>query len=235
MYLDEAARLRGNQLFAVPGAVPLRVARTRSATDGRNVVALVRGLIFAGNAPAAVRSADAFRQKFGGAADAKALAGDAHRVNGNSGRALGLYREAQAIRTTWPLVLRIAAAEQASGNHAALEPLFAQALAGDPHNAAAAAQLAGLAMERGHWERAALLLDQALDHGGGRDPSLWVMRSFVARQMQDDELAYDAAVFAYALQPMSPEATALLASLLGEYEQGDVASGLASKLTLLRR
>ncbi len=233
--LDRAAEPKANGLHALPGHTPLSVAEMRDDDSGSNVLSLVRGRILAGQPAAAVREAEAFRKRFPGSADAMALAGDAYRANGDTERALGHYRGAASIRRTWPLVKRMAGAYRFAGRGREAAMLLERHFAGDPGNAEAAGELARIAMASGHWPRAAMLLDHALDHGGERDPSLWALRAIAARQLGDDELAYDAAVFAYALQPMSRETTALLTQLLAEYGEDEAAVAFADKLRLMAR
>ena len=233
--LDRAAQPKSNALHSLPGLTPLSVAETRNDNSGSNVLSLVRGRIAAGQAPGAVSEAEAFRRRFPGSADAMALAGDAYRANGDTARALGHYRGAASIRRTWPLVKRMVGAYRAADRNGEAVALLKRHFAGDPGNAELAGELARVAMVAGEWPRAAMLLDHALDRDGGRDPSLWALRAIVARQLGDDELAYDAAVFAYALQPMNRETTALLTQLLAEYGEDEAAMAFADKLKLMGR
>lgn len=94
----------------------------------------------------------------------------------------------------------------------------------------AAAELARLAIERRNWDRADWLLEHAIGHGRLRDPELWRMRARVALARSDADYAFDAAVYAYALQPMSRENTALMIEVLDARGQGDRAAGLKRKL-----
>jgi cellulose synthase operon protein C len=209
--LDSAAAGRTGKLAAIRAETPLSVASVRAGSGGENAPALVRGRIASGQRAEAVDAAEAFLRTSPGSADALALAGDAHLANGGLARALELYRQAGAIRQTWPLVRRMVAAYRASGRADDAAALLARHLAGDPHNGEAAAELARVAMDRRDWTRAALLLDHAIDHGAGRDPAVWMLRSIAAGEMGDSELAFDAIVYAHVLQPMRRETAAMLA------------------------
>ena len=234
-FLDLAALGRDGNLIAVQGGTPLAVAELRGDESGRTVQAIVRGRIVVRQTRRAVTEAEAFRERFPGSGDALALAADARLANREVESALELYDAAAAVRRTWPLVRRMVAAHRITGRDDAAAALVADYLAGDPNNAEAAAELGRIAIARQDWARAALLLDHAIDHGGAGDPALWSLRSLVARQMGEDELAYDAAVYAYSLQPMARETNALLAGLLNEQGEGDTATALAAKLAKLSR
>lgn len=229
-FLDLAALDRPSSLIAVQGSTPLPSAELRRAQGGSAVQSLVRGRIVAGQPGIALAEAERFRRLFPGSADAMALAGDARLANRDPGAALSLYRKAAEIRQTWPLVRRIVAAHRASGRSDLAEQVIAQHLVAHPGNAEAAAELADMAIERANWPRAALLLDHATRHGAWHDPYLWRQRALVAARLEDSELSFDAAIFAYALQPMSRPGTALLAGVLAEQGQQAEADALQRKL-----
>lgn len=228
--LDLAARPRSDNLVAVPGRTPLPVAEMRKGQGGEAVQALLRGRIIAGQAGRAAGDAEAFRRRNPGSADALSLAGDARLAAKQPAAALALYRSAAQIRRSWPLVRRMVTAYRATGNQAAAEQLLASHLAGDPNNAEASAELAPMAAARGDWARAALLLDHALDHGGHRDPALWRSRAEAAARLGEGETAFDAALFAYALMPASRDSTALLARVLKDQGDSDLAARLERKV-----
>ena len=227
--LDQAALPRTGNLVAVQGHTPLSVAEMRKGQSGEAVQALLRGRIVAGQAGRAASDAEAFRKRNPGSADARALAGDARLAAKEPAAALELYRAAAEIRRTWPMVRKMVTAYRAIGAGAAAEQLLASHLAADPNNAEASAELAQALAARGDWVQAALLLDHALDHGGHRDPVLWRGRAEAALRLGDNETAFDAAVFAYALLPSSQQSTVLLAEVLKQQGQGDLAAGLERK------
>lgn len=227
--LDQVARPRSANLIAVQGRTPLAVAVMHKGQGGEAVQALLRGRIVAGQNGQAVTDAEAFRARFPGSADARALAGDARLAAKQPGAALERYRAAAQIRRTWPLVRRMVSAYRATGAGDAAEALLASHLLSDPGNAEASSELAQAAAARGDWVRAALLLDHALDHGSVRDPVLWRNRADAAARLGDADTAYDAAVFAYALMPASRESTLLLAQILSAQGEGDAAAKLERK------
>lgn len=209
--LDAAAAGRSTRLVAIGAATPLSVAVVSAERGGENTLALVRGRIASGQRGEAVEAAQSFVRKSPGSADALALLGDARLASGDAAAALDAYREAAAIRRNWPLVRRMIAAYRASGEEEAATALLARHLAGDPQNAEASAELARAALARRDWARAAVLLDHAIDHGAGRDPAVWAMRSVAASEMGDGELAFEAVVYAHALQPMRRDIAAMMA------------------------
>lgn len=228
--LDRAALPRSANLAAMGALTSLTVAEVRRAEGGVAIQALVRGKIRSGQTAAAVSDAESFRRKFPGSADALVLAGDAKLSARQPAAAIGLYREASAIRRTWPLVRKMLAALEAQGKRGEARTLLEDYLRGDPANAHASAELARLLIGAGEWRRAALLLDHAIDHGRARDQELWRLRAQVALQQGDPELAFDAAVYAYALQPMSRRCTATLIEVLEAQGQGELATRLRRKL-----
>jgi len=209
--LDAAAAGRNTRLAAMVAATPLSVAVVSGERSGENTLALVRGRIASGQRGEAVEAAQSFVRKSPGSGDALALLGDARLASGDAAAALDAYRQAAAIRRTWPLVRRMIAAYRASGQGKAATTLLIRHLAGDPQNAEASAEFARIALTRRDWARAAALLDHAIDHGAARDPAVWAMRSIAASEMGDAELAFDAVVYAHALQPMRRDIAAMMA------------------------
>lgn len=228
--LDQAGRTRSRNLAALAPQTGLTSAVLRRAQGGEAIQSLVRGKINAGSSSSAVNEAEAFRGRFPGSADALALAGDANLSARRPAVALSLYRSAADVRRTWPLVRRMATAQRALGQHNQAVSLIEDYLQGDAVNHEASAELARIAIERAEWDRATMLLDHALAHGGSHDPQLWRWRAEVAARTGDEETAYDAAVYAYALQPLSREAVALLAARLEQAGEADRARVLKGRL-----
>lgn len=229
--LGRAVQARPTSLIAIRGRMPLAIAQMRREEGGSAIQSLVRGRIQAGQTGSAISEMDTFRRRFPGSADALGLAGDARLADRRPADALTLYREAAAIRLTWPLVRRMVVAQRATGQGRVAERQLAQYLAGHPANAEAAAALAVITIEQQDWPRAAILLDHALDRAAARDPVLWRQRAFVAQKSGDIDLAFDAAVYAYGLQPMSARSSELLASVLEQQSQTRTAAALRQKLS----
>jgi tetratricopeptide (TPR) repeat protein len=212
--LDAAAAGRSGRLVAVRAGTPLAVAATRRNEGGVSAQALVRGRIVGGQTSEALREAEAFRKRFPGSGDALALAGDARLAARDTRGAMELYRQAAEIRQTWPLVERMVGALLAEGRDVDAAVLLARHLQGNPMNGEAAGLLARRAMAAREWERAGALLDHALAHGGHRDPALWAMRSLVASERGEGDLALEAIAHAHALQPLRRDSAAELARVL---------------------
>ncbi|MEC7421048.1 MAG: hypothetical protein VX648_01515, partial [Pseudomonadota bacterium] len=85
----------------------------------------------------------------------------------------------------------------------------------------------------GEWERAAALLDHALELGAARNPAALAARSIAARELGEAQIAFDYALAAHELQPMNPLAIgALLATLPAD--DADTRAELEAKLASLR-
>lgn len=215
-YLDLAARGRVTGLRALPPESRLDVAVTRGPQTGRDAVALVRGLIRAGQPAAAITNAETFLRRVPGSGDALALAGDAYLAAGQAAKAAEYYAQAAAIRRSWPLTRRMVAAELAAGRRNSGLTLLEYERANAPANTAAAVMLAEAELQTGDAAKAARLLDLALTGGEGRNPHAWMLRARAAVSLDDAKTARNAAKRAYDLQRMNPEATALLGRILEE-------------------
>jgi tetratricopeptide (TPR) repeat protein len=215
-FLDLAAKPRGASLRGLPAQTTLDVALSRGSGTGRDTVSLVRGLIAAGQASAAVSNAEAFLARVPGSGDALALAGDTYLAAGQGARAADYYAQAAAIRQTWPLTRRMVAAENAAGRFRSGLTLLEYQLADNSANSEAAVMLASADMVAGNARKASLLLDLAIANGASRDPNVQMLRARTALELGDMDIARKAARRAYSLQRMNPDATALLAEILTE-------------------
>lgn len=225
--LEKAARRGRSGLTALAAAIPLDVVQARSEKSGGETVSLVRGLVAAGRPDAAVRAAEAFRDRFPGSADALSLAGDANLAAGEPERALERYRAAAAIRQSWPLARRMLAAHVARGDRGAAWSLLSEHLATDPANREAAAMFALLAFEARRMEQGQALLDHALARGGSRDPLLLALAARVALRQGEVEAALAAAERAYFLQRRNPMAARALVQALEASGEAKAAETLA--------
>jgi tetratricopeptide (TPR) repeat protein len=138
----------------------------REGEDGASVVAVVRGLMTMGRAVDARSRAEGWLRAHPGSADAMGLAGDTAFAARDLRGALRHYQAAAAVRRPWPLVKRMAAALEASGDVKEAEALVAAHLAGEPNNAEAAQMLARRFTARGEVGRAQALSMHARSHGG---------------------------------------------------------------------
>lgn len=231
--LDRALRPVSADLLVLPTATPLEIAGRRREQGGQAVQALVRGSIQAGQAGAAVAEGERFRRRFPGSFDALVLAGDAQLAARRTQPALALYREAAGIRRPWPLAYKIALAQRELGDPGAARAGLEDFLRDNPASGEASAELARLAAAGGEWPLVAVLTDHAIDHGGAHDPGLWRLRARAAAASGEGELAFDAAVYAYALNPLSRESTGLLAGIARAQGDRRLAEGLGRKLARL--
>ncbi len=167
VHLDRALR-RGGEVQMVPLAprTPLNVALSRTPADGVDTVAVVRGLVAGGRSAQARATAEAWLRRHRGSAEARALAGDTAFLANDPRAAIAHYRAAAAIRQSWLLTKRMAAAYEAAGDTAAAEALVAAQLASAPNNAEAAALLARRLTARGDRQQADRLYVHAANHGG---------------------------------------------------------------------
>lgn len=170
-YLDRAAKGGQMRLVVLPATTYVDVAKLRGTGQGADVVALVRGMLAAGQtAEASARSA-AFLAKHPGSADAATLTGDAMLAGGNAHEALRYYRSAASVRRPWTLTKRMVAALDLAGDAAGGTRAVAEHLAGEPANADAFAMLARRLFDDGDRAGAARLAARA-KAAGRNDPVL---------------------------------------------------------------
>jgi len=234
-FLDFAAKQREAGIRPMRTDTALNVAANRGPQSGRDAVALVRGLIGAGQNAAAIANAEAFLRRAPGSGDALALTGDAYLAAGRPDKASDYYARAAAIRQSWPLTRRMIAAEVAARRKQSGKTLLEYHLAGHSANTETAIMLAEAELAAGNPQKAALLLDQAIANGAGRDPHALVLRAGAALEVNDLETARSTALRAYSLQKMNRAATAMLAEVLAK--TGDTngqSDALARKAAKLR-
>ncbi|MDZ4307745.1 tetratricopeptide repeat protein [Allopontixanthobacter sp.] len=236
LYLDLAARSTATGLRPLPSATSLDVALARGPKTGPDAAALVRALLGAGQPAAAIDNAEAFLRLAPGSGDAAALAGDAYIFAGQGRKAAEYYANAAEIRQFWPLARRMVAAELAAGRRQSALTLLEYQLAKNSANTEAAVMLARAELQSGNAAKAGLLLDLAIANGAARDPQVWMLRAETALALDDAETAREAAIRAYSLQRMNPEATGLLARILTQTGGSDAqAQALAHKAARLQR
>lgn len=234
-FLDAAAKPRSTALQAMQTETPLDVAQARGPRSGTDAVALVRGLIGAGQSGAAIANAEEFLARVPGSGDALALAGDAYLAAGQGGQAAEYYAQAAAIRRSWPMTRRMVAAELAAGRTISGLTLLEHQLADNPANSEAAIMLASAELAKGNAQKAAILLDLAITNGASRDPEAQMLRARAAMAMGEMEMARMAAIRAYSLQRMNPAATALLAEIFAQTSASSGAEAAQSQALALAR
>ena len=225
--LDRAAQVRSLEL------VPLGVAadtdylgRQAGENPGRidYGIAAIRSLVAAGQAGEAVRAADNLAARFPGAFDVMTIRADAYLANGDPAAALGHYRRASSIRTTWSLTLRQVAAHRALGRNADARSVLADWVRQHPLDRRAGTMLAKLAIADRDWTLANRILDFARPDER-RDPD-GLARRAIARLRSSGTGAEADAAQAYAFNRSLGAASYAYALALG----GDVGDGRARAL-----
>lgn len=224
-FLDAAARAEVG-LAVLP---PIDTQDAGNPASGTALRDAIRAAVAAGEPRRGVTLAKGFLARHPGSADMYGLLGDAELASGSRAAARAAYRSAAWIRQSWPLTLRMLAAQDDPAEAVALIEVYLVAYPADPQ---ASALLADAAAAAGEWERAALLLDHAI--GGGMERVPWVLaaRSVAARQLGDSEGALQWALAAHELQPMNRAAVAALLAALPAGEE-EARAELQAKLASL--
>jgi tetratricopeptide (TPR) repeat protein len=224
-FLDLAA-FGPSELAVLPGLTPRASLSVSPDMGGLEIRDYVRHAIASEDAVAAVGRARSFAQRFPGSGDAQAILGDAEFARGDKAAARAAYARSALVRRSWPLTLRLAAAQE---DAAETRRLLESYVRDNPMNAEAAALLADAFAAAGDWERAAQLLDHAMILGMARVPWVLAARSIAAGELDDSDAALDYALAAHELQPMNPLAIAALIDALPESEEA-ARSELETKL-----
>ncbi|MCC6827128.1 MAG: tetratricopeptide repeat protein [Novosphingobium sp.] len=228
-FADEAARA---------GAAPylvVQVARAHEA-DGRRDLAAplldraalgqvpplspvatgspIGALLADGNNAQALTLAEGALAQHPGAVENAVLAGDVQLATGHPDAALARYRQAARVRLPQSLLLRMIEACRQSGDGAMAARIAQDYLARNPASPLAARLVAGFAVDRGDWRRAAMLLAAARAAGGAGDVRLLAALARAQLRVADVKAAEATAREAYRLQRASPAATAAWADAL---------------------
>ncbi len=233
-FLDEVAKPVSGNLIVIPAGTDLDVAEARGSERGVDALQLVRARISGGSPRSATSAVEPFLSRFEGSADALSLAGDAAFADRRFKLAIKRYEKASSVRRPWIMSRKLMKAYAASGDELAATGLLADYFTGDPANVEAASELARIAIANNDWDGAATFLDHALTNGAYRDPYLLVIRAKVALELGDTATALEAADAAYAIMPMSREATEALAlsyRAIGDHD--DYAEVLEKKMKKL--
>lgn len=165
----------------------------------------VRRALWADNPGSARQQAEALRARFPASADVAALSGDALLGAGDPRAALTAYALASEARRPWPITRKAVWTFARYGNGAAAEMLLARQVAGEPQTASALVMLADSQAARGDWQRAAQLLDHAIELGAGHDPVVLGLRLRAAQALAEST---EAARFAALLAEVRPRSFA---------------------------
>lgn len=224
-FLDAAARAEGG-LAVLP---PVESGVDADPQTGAALRDEVRSVIAGGQPQRGATLTARFLARHPGSADIYGLLGDAELASGRRAAARSAYRSAASIRQSWPLTLRMIAAQDDPDAAAAVLESY---LAAYPANAQASAMLADAAAAASDWSRAAMLLDHAIAGGMGRVPWVLAARSIAARQLGNTEDALQFALEAHELQPMNRAAIAALLAALPP-EETETRADLQAKLSAL--
>lgn len=203
-FLDKADRPRNTNLIAMQGSEARALAARRANDSGDHTLALVRELIVNGETAAALQTSEKFWKRYAGSADASSLAGDAQLVRRNVEAALERYQISARVHRPWHLARRMIMTHRALGRDDDAQVLLTAYLRGDPGNVEAISMMASGLAEQQKWQDAALLLDHAMEQGGGRDPKLIALRARIAIALGDKEFGLELAERSYAMQPSNP-------------------------------
>ena len=228
-YLDRATAAETG-LAVLPVRSPSAQFAMGDLGDGIALRDFVRHAIAIGDTSEAVRRARSFAARVPGSGDASAILGDAELANGDRAAARAAYARSARVRQSWPLIVRRLRAEEDAANARAILTRY---LAANPLRADAALALAEALALEGEWDRAAALLDHALELGAARNPAALAARSIAARELGEAQIAFDYALAAHELQPMNPLAIGALLATLPADDAGTRAE-LEAKLASLR-
>ncbi|MEC7398599.1 MAG: tetratricopeptide repeat protein, partial [Pseudomonadota bacterium] len=171
-YLDTAARPGRLAIAPLASDRPVEAARYADLSSGLALRDYLRAMIATGGLADGASQARLFARRFPGSSDAQNLLGDALLANDEAEAAIAAYREAALVRTDWPLMKRLVAAYQRVGAQAAARASLRAYLEGGAREPMAAALYGEWLARDGEFGQAAAMIDSALAHGAGRDPSV---------------------------------------------------------------
>ena len=177
-------------------------------TPGAPAVRRMRELLARGDTASATALADQLLARFDGSGDVASLAGDAYFAAGRPERAVDLYRQAAAVRQSWPLVRRMVAAYDQLGDREAARGTLDRFVAGRPFHGEALTRLAEMEVEAGRSDRSERLARRAMRAGGDR-PYLLRLRARIARSDGKAERARRLTERARQLDPFASSSTTL--------------------------
>ncbi|HTG38194.1 tetratricopeptide repeat protein [Sphingomonas sp.] len=221
--------------FSPDNSVTMLRARAQQAGGSPTPrIALIRGLIAAGDNVLAAAEARSLVAAHPGVPAAHRVAGDVAMLTRRPGDAVQAYGRAAALRFDQSAVLRMVEAQAAAGRRDEAARTLALFLSQNPQNVAALRLSAQWQLAAGQFEAAAATLEGLRFRLGNRDAALLAQLAVAHLAIDNDALAAEYAAAAYALQPQNPGvADAYRAALLA---MGDVAGSrdLERKVAALR-
>lgn len=220
-YLDRSAIpvVAGSTPFGTDNGLP--ALSEAAATQPHEPVAqlgLIRGLIDAGDTPAALARAQALAKRMPGAPAAHIAVGDTLMAMDRYGDAADAYRRAADIRFDEPTMLRAVDALDHADRREEAANVLALFLSQNPQNIAAQRLSAHWQIASGDWDAAIETLEGLRQRIGNRDAALLseLSYAYTGDGEADTGLVYGKA--AYALAPMNPAASDAYGWAL--YQQG---------------
>ncbi|MEP1421812.1 MAG: tetratricopeptide repeat protein [Erythrobacter sp.] len=192
MLVGRAIERSGNREAAIP-----YIERANALGNGSSYVltsegglpaptSRLRGHVSAGNLSEARAVAASVVREFPQSGDAYSLAGDVALASGQPLAAIEAYQVSAKVRRSWPLTRKLTAAMLEAGESGTAKALLSRYIQGDPQNLDALMVLARLSAQEEDWLRVAVLLDTAIAHGAGSDPTALALRAQAARELGDE-------------------------------------------------
>ncbi len=185
----------------------LGAAADKDPTNPVLAVAVIRGMIDAGQGDAALARARDLATATPGAPAAWLLVGDTLMTMSKYGEAADAYRKAADIKFDEGTMLRVVDALDQSGRRPEATGVLALFLTQHPESVPALRLAAHWQIAAGQWDTAIDTLEDLRDRVGSRDSGLLAELAYanVGAENYDDAVSYAAA--AYDIAPMSPAAT----------------------------
>ncbi|MGY2733011.1 tetratricopeptide repeat protein [Sphingomonas sp. UYP23] len=206
------------------GLAGLSLAAREAPNEPVAQLALVRGLLEAGDTAAALSKAQGLVTLTPGAPDAYLALGDTLMALTRYGDAAGAYRHAIDIRFDEPTMLRTVDALDRAGRASEAANVLALFVSQNPQNIAGQRLAAHWQIAGGDWEAAIETLERLRLRIGNRDAALLAELSYAYTGAGDADAGHIFGKAAYALAPMNPATTDAYGWAL--YQQGKSAPAL---------
>ncbi|HCF25384.1 MULTISPECIES: tetratricopeptide repeat protein [unclassified Novosphingobium] len=215
--LDRAAAANPPAVLPIfePSPPGVLAPRWNEAQSSAGITAAyLRSLLGAGDQAGAVRVAGRLLELRGGSAQAHGLMGDVELAAGRADSALRHYDAAARVRLTESLALRSAIALEQLGQGGKVPALVVRYLGLYPQSRLMLRIDANLAIAKGDWARARLLLENLRLRGANRDARLLASLSLAQLRSGDAAAALATADRAWSLAPASGYVAAVRALTL---------------------
>lgn len=229
-YLDRAGRPAPSVMTVLPvfGEAPAE----GGTTDAGSAVPRLRSLLVQGRPGEARELAQDLQRRFPGSADVERVAGDALLLAGAADAALAAYERAGRIRTDWPLVERMALAEQTLGQPGRARDRVLAFVRTNPAHPVALALLGRTAARAGDAGTAAAYLGAANARRRASDPALLAALAEAQAAAGRTAAGRASAMRAYSLQRWAAAPTRVLARLSGKAALAEKSAAVEDRLAL---